>query len=610
MADVTADVDLRSDDIPVPATQGKTIRPSRAVETCSHSKSYMDLSPTSNVSRKELNFTASDDALAEGKISARTRVDGRVYPSPPLCEKCAGQCLLLPSMSSLCNDSKSCSELTSSPSALRGSNCAGHTCSCEGNIASRNSGHDCCCTNQSDCSKQADNHQAASAKICGNVESLSACNASCFCGHSEWRGDENQCGSCCSFPSESLLSPSNITSGAFCRDGLSPKVTADFTSDSGISRNLSRSESWKWIGRGITSSPLQKVKVNWRCLLMLALLLPCVLSREAPIRESTTESEVGGSSYTYSVMGADIPNTTVDATVVHSSQGSGQTSSSQNSAPLSPGCEGAACSKPAALGDEDEGDDGDKSIHVERIKMMLIPIVTVAAAAVILVSTYYICRYKKCLCCQRQLDKCNSICDQCMRGDFGSSGAAGVVIDEDGEMDTLEGGGSITPTPGGGGAVDISHIRLAAPPRPKKIGRSTAKSHSAMYIFRQPSHSGSVSSSRGRLSKSLQHVESTSSSQRKAVRGSRGSLQSTALSIRPASRSDSIHRLLGGAPRTPATASHSTSFNEGASKGQSGNKGQASVGNSRQSSMRSLPGSVYGDGQEVPKGFMAPMRPY
>ena len=104
-----------------------------------------------------------------------------------------------------------------------------------------------------------------------------------------------------------------------------------------------------------------------------------------------------------------------------------------------------------------------------------------------------------------------------MRGDFGESPTTGVVIDENGEMEALD-GGSVTPIPGSG---DSAQVRAIAHSRPVNItvGRGTGKSHSAMYIFRQPSHSGSVSSSRGRLSKSLQHVESTSSQQRKVGTG-------------------------------------------------------------------------------------------
>ncbi|GFO10308.1 hypothetical protein PoB_003681300 [Plakobranchus ocellatus] len=440
----------------------------------------------------------------------------------------------------------------------------------------------------------------------------------------------------------------------------------------GESKLLRRKQLWPGIAG--KTDPVKRLKLNWTSLLLLAFLLPCTLAKvlpegksdcppgltsdspiaramdncslpgdEVPANYSTESSTAGGNSNTGQPRtvgpsaGLDAIATyktdnsynagdnKVESNVVLAAAGQDPTSS-QNLV-----CKGTECvMKPAALTGGGDGNTENKrrSVHMERIQMMMIPIVTVAVLAAVLVTTYCLCRYKKCLCCQRQLDKCNSICDQCMRGDFGASPNSGVMIDENGEMEALE-GVSLSPTAVSGETMTGTNVRMATLSKPINIPRGSGKSHSAMYIFRQPSHSGSVASSRssgvtpGRLSKSLQHVPSTSSHHRGGSRGSRGSLQSasvsTALSVPPASRSDSIHRLLGGPPRASASSARSTSFSgstknqpsqQNRSQGGGGAKSQPNPSTSRHSSVRSLPTSAQGDGQDVAKGFIPPIRPY
>ncbi|GFS15023.1 hypothetical protein ElyMa_001439000 [Elysia marginata] len=306
-----------------------------------------------------------------------------------------------------------------------------------------------------------------------SVQNDTISSGSCYCKVPE--SYENQL--CCvgySWPSKS----ENISAipGAFSL----PEVYSDLHANpSRVIRN--------WMTRG--SSPdsscnrilvsQQGPKFHWKSLLMLALLLPCVFSRENLSPKLGVAKPDTNFSYLDS---SDFSNLTIDVTVLPTTQGNSKASSSSQSRGKSsptPSCKGGGCSKPAALGGEEKTSNGQRSVHMERIKMMLIPIVTVATAAAVLVSIYCIC-----------------------------------------------------------------------------------------------------------------------------------------------SRSDSIHRLLGGPPRTTsaAGASRSTSFsdsanknppgNQGSNGGNSGSKGQTSVSNSRQSSVRSLAMSAHGDSQDVPKGFIPPMRPY
>ena len=257
---------------PPGSTYVKAALPSTSELICSDSQgcACMDFALAFCSSCEELNCATSAIPV-EDEISTSASVAGSVCPDCLLCKECAG-IMCVPS-SNLCND-KSCFVPSSSPSALR-TNGAWSICSCKERFG-KDKGCGCCYTRQSVYMMPVIRCRAAAMKSYQDVEniSISNLNLSCFCKYPEGHSAKKQSVTC-SCPSQSQ----NLSKipGAFCQDGSS-KLSTDFKGNSVIPRSLVRNKSWKWNSCGIID-PLWRIKINWKSLLMLAFLLPCVFSR-------------------------------------------------------------------------------------------------------------------------------------------------------------------------------------------------------------------------------------------------------------------------------------------------------------------------------------------